>query len=106
MEIHYKQLTTSQEQRQSFRAHIINAVVKALGIARVSGLPNAAGPDEMGGEEAVGGRLPQLRLHPPASYQKYQFVLHCDSFYNLSCIICYIIFSPRRLAQGRFFRHC
>ena len=52
LEQEYKTLTTSAEQRSSFRAHIINAVVKALGIERVSGLPNAAGPDEMGGEEA------------------------------------------------------
>ncbi len=52
LEQSYKTLTTNPEQRQSFRAHIINAVVKALGIERVSGLPNAAGPDEMGGEEA------------------------------------------------------
>jgi len=48
----YKTLTTSVEQRESFRAHIINAVVKALGIERVSGLPNATEDDEMGGEEA------------------------------------------------------
>ena len=52
LEKEYKTLTTSPEQRESFRAHIINAVVKALGIERVSGLPNAAGPDDMGGEEA------------------------------------------------------
>ena len=52
LEQSYKTLTTNPEQRQSFRAHIINAVVKALGIERVSGLPNAAGPDDMGGEEA------------------------------------------------------
>ena len=45
LEQSYKTLTTNPEQRQSFRAHIINAVVKALGIERVSGLPNAAGPD-------------------------------------------------------------
>lgn len=52
LEKEYKTLTTDIEQRESFRAHIINAVVKALGIERVSGLPNAAGEDEMGGEEA------------------------------------------------------
>ena len=52
LEKEYKTLTTSAEQRESFRAHIINAVVKALGIERVSGLPNAAGPTEPGGEEA------------------------------------------------------
>ena len=52
LEKEYKTLTTSAEQRESFRAHIINAVVKALGIERVSGLPNAAGPSEPGGEEA------------------------------------------------------
>jgi len=42
LEKEYKTLTTSTDQRTSFRAHIINAVVKALGIERVSGLPNAA----------------------------------------------------------------
>ncbi len=52
LEKEYKTLTTDIGQRESFRAHIINAVVKALGIERVSGLPNAAGEDEMGGEEA------------------------------------------------------
>lgn len=52
LEKEYKTLTTDIEQRESFRAHIINAVVKALGIERVSGLPNAAGEDEMEGEEA------------------------------------------------------
>ena len=52
LEKEYKTLTTSTEQRESFRAHIINAVVKALGIERVSGLPNAAGPTDPGGEEA------------------------------------------------------
>jgi hypothetical protein len=51
LEKEYKTLTTDVGQRESFRAHIINAVVKALGIERVSGLPNAAGEDEMGGEE-------------------------------------------------------
>ena len=51
LEKEYKTLTTSAEQRESFRAHIINAVVKALGIERVSGLPNAAGPSDMGGDE-------------------------------------------------------
>ena len=51
LEKEYKTLTTSAEQRESFRAHIINAVVKALGIERVSGLPNAAGPNDAGGEE-------------------------------------------------------
>jgi hypothetical protein len=48
LEKEYKTLTTSVDQRTSFRAHIINAVVKALGIERVSGLPNAA-------EETAGG---------------------------------------------------
>ena len=51
LEKEYKTLTTSAQQRESFRAHIINAVVKALGIERVSGLPNAAGPSDPGGEE-------------------------------------------------------
>jgi len=52
LEKSYKTLTTSVEQRLSFRAHIINAVVKALGIERVSGLPNAADDTTTGGEEA------------------------------------------------------
>jgi len=51
LEKEYKTLTTSVEQRTSFRAHIINAVVKALGIERVSGLPNAA-EETAGGTEA------------------------------------------------------
>jgi hypothetical protein len=51
LEKEYKTLTTSVEQRTSFRAHIINAVVKALGIERVSGLPNAA-EETAGGAEA------------------------------------------------------
>ena len=54
----YKTLTTAPEQRQSFRAHIINAVVKALGIERVSGLPNAAdGAGEADGEADALGAL-------------------------------------------------
>jgi hypothetical protein len=52
LEKEYKTLTTSADQRTSFRAHIINAVVKALGIERVSGLPNAAeDTTEDGGED-------------------------------------------------------
>lgn len=51
LEKEYKTLTTSADQRTSFRAHIINAVVKALGIERVSGLPNAAGPAGAGADE-------------------------------------------------------
>ncbi len=58
LEKEYKTLTTSAEQRTSFRSHIINAVVKALGIERVSGLPNAAeGGIEGGGEEEAFGAL-------------------------------------------------
>ena len=30
MEIHYKQLTTSAEQRQSFRAHVLKALKNIL----------------------------------------------------------------------------
>ena len=58
LESAFKTLTTSPEQRLSFRAHIINAVVKALGIERVSGLPNAAD----GAGEAVGGEDPLAAL--------------------------------------------
>jgi hypothetical protein len=63
LEKEYKTLTTDIGQRESFRAHIINAVVKALGIERVSGLPNAAGEDEMGGteEEAFGALQEAVR---------------------------------------------
>ena len=52
LEQEYKTLTTSPEQRTSFRAHIINAVINALGVERAAGLPNAAGEDEMGGAPA------------------------------------------------------
>lgn len=42
LEKEYKTLTTSPEQRLSFRAHIINAAINSLAPERVSGLPNAA----------------------------------------------------------------
>ena len=42
LESEYKTLTTSPEQRLSFRAHIINAAINSLAPERVSGLPNAA----------------------------------------------------------------
>lgn len=41
LEKEFKTLTTSKEQRDSFRAHIVNAAVKALGVERAGGLPNA-----------------------------------------------------------------
>ena len=49
LEKEYKTLTTDREQRDSFRAHIVNAAVKALGVERASGLPNAT--DDTGGAE-------------------------------------------------------
>jgi len=49
LEKEYKTLTTSKEQRDSFRAHIVNAAVKALGVERAGGLPNAT--DNTGGAE-------------------------------------------------------
>ena len=39
----YKSLTTSEDQRQSFRAHIVNAVINTLTPAKVN---NQAGEDE------------------------------------------------------------
>ena len=50
LEQEYKTLTTSPEQRKSFRAHIINAVINALGVERAAGLPNAADDGGMGEE--------------------------------------------------------
>tara|TARA_R110001583_G_scaffold16196_15_gene65828 strand:- start:2022 stop:2933 length:912 start_codon:yes stop_codon:yes gene_type:complete len=41
LETEFKTLTTSAEQRKSFRSHIINAAIKALGVERAAGLPNA-----------------------------------------------------------------
>lgn len=43
LQVDYKSLTTSQEQRQSFRAHIINAVINTLTPAKVN---NEAGDEE------------------------------------------------------------
>jgi hypothetical protein len=43
LEVDYKSLTTNNEQRQSFRSHIINAVVNTLTPAKVN---TAAGGDE------------------------------------------------------------
>ena len=40
LQVDYKSLTTSEEQRQSFRAHIINAVINTLTPAKIN---NAAG---------------------------------------------------------------
>jgi len=44
----YKQLTTDEQQRESFRAHILNAVMKTLKPIEVS---NTAGEDGAAGEE-------------------------------------------------------
>tara|TARA_R100000908_G_scaffold63820_1_gene45840 strand:- start:847 stop:1623 length:777 start_codon:yes stop_codon:yes gene_type:complete len=43
LQVDYKSLTTSQEQRQSFRAHIVNAVINTLTPAKVN---NEAGDEE------------------------------------------------------------
>ena len=43
LQVDYKSLTTSEEQRQSFRAHIINAVINTLTPAKVN---NEAGDEE------------------------------------------------------------
>jgi len=44
LQVDYKSLTTSEDQRQSFRAHIINAVINTLTPAKVN---NEAGEEEM-----------------------------------------------------------
>ena len=47
----YKQLTTDEQQRESFRAHILNAVMKTLKPIEVSNTAGAGG--EAGGEEEL-----------------------------------------------------
>ena len=61
LETEFKTLTTSAEQRQSFRAHIINAAIKALGVERAAGLPNATeNGDDAGGSMVDDSGLEEL----------------------------------------------
>jgi len=51
LEADFKSLTTSEEQRQSFRAHIVNAVINTLTPAKIN--TKAGGDEEEALEEAI-----------------------------------------------------
>ena len=47
LQIDYKSLTTAEDQRQSFRAHIINAVINTLTPAKINNAAASTGPDAL-----------------------------------------------------------
>ena len=66
LEVDYKRLTTSREQRQSFRAHIINAVENSLAPADANADQPRTGRDDVN----LGNEVPQEPERPerPASF--------------------------------------